>query len=81
MTRIAFFGHDSGDAAVRRRVRAFRDDGFDVIGFTMRRRDEVTTEWQNVVADLSKQDRFFFLALAPIDKRGWKGMGAGLLAP
>jgi succinoglycan biosynthesis protein ExoL len=48
MTRIAFFGHDAADAAVRRRVQGFRDDGLDVVGFTMRRRDDVVTEWKNV---------------------------------
>ena len=48
MTRIAFFGHDAADAAVRRRVQGFRDDGLGVIGFTMRRRDDVQTDWDNV---------------------------------
>jgi succinoglycan biosynthesis protein ExoL len=48
MTRIAFFGHDAADAAVRRRVQGFRDDGLDVIGFMMRRRDEAPTGWENI---------------------------------
>lgn len=48
MTRIAFFAHDAADAAVRRRVQGFRDDGLDVVGFTMRRRDDVSVDWQNV---------------------------------
>jgi succinoglycan biosynthesis protein ExoL len=48
MTRIAFFGHDAADAAVRRRVQGFRDDGLDVVGFTMRRSDTLATEWDNV---------------------------------
>lgn len=48
MTRIAFFGHDAADAAVRRRVQGFRDDGLDVVGFTMRRSDDVSVNWQNV---------------------------------
>lgn len=48
MTRIAFFGHDAADAAVRRRVQGFRDDGLDVVGFTMRRRDDVSVDWQNI---------------------------------
>ena len=52
MTRIAFFGHDAADAAVRRRVQGFRDDGLDVTGFTMRRRDDVVAGWDNV--DLGK---------------------------
>lgn len=45
---IAFFGHDAGDAAVRRRVRAFRDDGVRVTGFMMRRGEASAREWKNV---------------------------------
>ncbi len=48
MTRIAFFGHDAADAAVRRRVQGFRDDGLEVIGFTMHRRDDYSVDWDNV---------------------------------
>ena len=48
MTRIAFFGHDAADAAVRRRVQGFRDDGLDVIGFTMHRRNDHSVDWDNV---------------------------------
>jgi succinoglycan biosynthesis protein ExoL len=48
MTRIAFFAHDAADAAVRRRIQGFADDGLDVVGFTMRRRDDVKTEWRNI---------------------------------
>jgi succinoglycan biosynthesis protein ExoL len=48
MTRVAFFGHDAADAAVRRRVQSFRDDGLEVTGFMMRRKDEVETDWDNV---------------------------------
>jgi succinoglycan biosynthesis protein ExoL len=48
MTRIAFFGHDAADAAVRRRVRGFLDDGLEVTGFMMRRRDPGTLDWENV---------------------------------
>lgn len=48
MTQIAFFGHDAADAAVRRRVQGFRDDGLAVTGFTMRRRDDVAVDWDNV---------------------------------
>src|ERR1044071_5735234 len=48
MTRIAFFGHDAADAAVRRRVQGFRDDGLDVTGFMMRRRDDISPDWENV---------------------------------
>ncbi len=48
MTRIAFFAHDAADAAVRRRVQGFRDDGLDVVGFTMRRQEDVSIDWQNI---------------------------------
>lgn len=48
MTRIAFFGHDAADAAVRRRVKGFVEDGLDVTGFMMRRRDPGAMDWDNV---------------------------------
>lgn len=48
MTRIAFFGHDAADAAIRRRVRGFLDDGLQVTGFMMRRRDPGALEYENV---------------------------------
>jgi succinoglycan biosynthesis protein ExoL len=48
MTRIAFFGHDAADAAIRRRVQGFRDDGLDVTGFMMRRHDSVNIDWENI---------------------------------
>lgn len=48
MTRIAFFAHDAGDAAVRRRVRGFLDDGLHVTGFMMRRGEDATRDWPNV---------------------------------
>jgi len=46
--RVAYFGHDAGDAAIRRRVRAFADDSVSVTGFMMRRGDASPTEWKNV---------------------------------
>jgi len=48
MTRIAFFGHDAADAAVRRRVQGFLDDGLEVTGFMMRRRDPGAINWENI---------------------------------
>lgn len=48
MNRVAFFGHDVADAAVRRRARSFQDDGFQVTGFMMRRREPLAQEWDNV---------------------------------
>ncbi|KCZ86455.1 putative glycosyl transferase [Hyphomonas jannaschiana VP2] len=46
--RVAYFGHDAGDAAIRRRVRAFADDGVSVTGFMMRRGEASSTEWTNI---------------------------------
>ncbi len=48
VTRIAFFGHDAADAAVRRRVQGFLDDGLSVTGFMMHRRDPGAMAWDNV---------------------------------
>lgn len=48
MTKIAFFGHDAADAAIRRRVLSFLEDGFSVTGFMMRRRDPGSIEWNNI---------------------------------
>jgi succinoglycan biosynthesis protein ExoL len=48
MTRIAFFGHNAADAAVIRRVQAFRDDGIDVTGFMMRRGEDIPRNWENI---------------------------------
>lgn len=48
MTMIAFFGHDAADAAIRRRARAFLDDGFALTGFMMRRGDLPATEWASI---------------------------------
>lgn len=47
-THIAFFGHDSADAANRRRVQAFQDDGLRVTGYMMHRRDPGALNWENV---------------------------------
>ena len=48
MTRIAFFGHDAGDAAIRRRVVAFQGAGYDVTGLMMRRGDDRPRLWENI---------------------------------
>ncbi|HBH44696.1 MAG TPA: hypothetical protein DDY28_09830, partial [Hyphomonas atlantica] len=64
MTRIAFFGHDAADAAVRRRVKSFVGDGLEVTGFMMRRRDS-DPEWENV--DLGKtRDGAFLQRIAQV---------------
>jgi succinoglycan biosynthesis protein ExoL len=56
--RIAFFGHDAGDAAVRRRVQAFRDDGLDVTGFMMKRRADTAPDWDNIDLGLTADGAF-----------------------
>ncbi len=58
MTHIAFFGHDAGDAAIRRRVAAFRADGMDVTGYMMRRRTDIVPEWDNVDLGLTRDGDF-----------------------
>ena len=45
---VAYFGHDVSDAAIKRRVGAFRGDGLNVIGFMKRRSDNAEADWQNV---------------------------------
>ena len=47
-TKIAFFGHDAADAAIRRRVEAFQSAGLDIVGFMMRRRNPGELGWTNV---------------------------------
>ena len=45
---IAFFGHDSADAANRRRAQAFQDDGIKITGYMMHRRDPGQLNWTNI---------------------------------
>lgn len=63
MTRIAFFGHNVADAAVRRRVRGFEGDGFDIVGFMMRRGDdapgsEFKPDWKNYILGTTYDGKF-----------------------
>lgn len=46
--KIAFFGHDAADAAIRRRILSFVEDGLEVTGFMMRRGKAKPTEWTNI---------------------------------
>ena len=46
--RIAFFGHDSADAAIRRRIQALKHDGINVVGYMMHRRAPGHLDWDNV---------------------------------
>lgn len=45
--RVAFFGHDAYDAAIRRRIQSFHDDGLRVDGYMMRRGPLPETSWDN----------------------------------
>jgi succinoglycan biosynthesis protein ExoL len=47
VTHIAFFGHNVGDAAVRRRANAFMRAGHEVTGYMMRRGEPQTPGWKN----------------------------------
>ncbi|WP_299949956.1 hypothetical protein [Hyphomonas sp. BRH_c22] len=58
MIKVAFFGHDAGDAAVRRRVRAMRDGGIRVVGFMMRRQDNDAPEWVNIDLGVTRDGAF-----------------------
>jgi len=48
MTHIAFFAHDAADAAVRRRIQSFLDDGLEVTSFAMRRSEIVPSQWEQI---------------------------------
>lgn len=52
MTRIAFFGHDVHDAAIRRRAEACLADGFELDGYMMRRGAPGQARW--IAADLGE---------------------------
>lgn len=62
---IAFFGHDAADGAIRRRVRAMKNDGLHVTGYMMRRRENITPEWENFDLGLTR-DRAIFSRLKSI---------------
>jgi len=47
-TRIAFFGHNAQDAAVKRRIGSLQLTGSSVRGYTMRRDEEQACDWDNV---------------------------------
>ena len=49
---VAYFAHDWGDAAIKRRVAGFQRDRIDVAGFAMHRTDSIQPDW--VVADLGQ---------------------------
>lgn len=48
MQKVAYFGHDVADAAVRRRIWALEQDHLEVISFTKRRSGLLKTDWENI---------------------------------
>lgn len=48
MTHVAYFGHNVGDAAVRRRATAFRRAGCEVTGFMPHRGEVAPPDWRHV---------------------------------
>ncbi|MEM6891451.1 MAG: glycosyl transferase, partial [Pseudomonadota bacterium] len=46
--RVAYFAHDWGDAAIKRRVAGFARDHVEVLGFASYRRDPVQPDWVSV---------------------------------
>ena len=74
---VAYFAHDWGDAAIRRRVAGFRRDGMTVAGFAMHRAEGDRPDW--VVADLGQthDNRYLHRALA-IARAARRAQGAAL---
>ena len=56
--RVAFFGHDASDAAIRRRVKSLHDDGMHVDGYMMRRGALTDTAWRNYDLGVTKPGAF-----------------------
>ncbi|MDB5441076.1 MAG: putative glycosyl transferase [Caulobacteraceae bacterium] len=59
MRSVAFFGHNSDDAAVRRRAVAFQNAGIEVVGFMMRREEPaIAPTWRNIDLGLTSDARY-----------------------
>lgn len=57
--RISYFGHDSSDAAIRKRVHTFQKCGYDVHGFMNKRLDGPIPEWDNVELGETENGAYF----------------------
>lgn len=57
--RISYFGHDSSDAAIRKRVRTFEKCGYEVQGFMNKRFDGPVPEFQNVELGETENGAYF----------------------
>lgn len=71
MLKVAYFGHDASDAAIRRRVGALQNEGFSVLGFMNQRRDARKISWDNVKLANTKDGAFIDRILS-VFKGAWK---------
>jgi len=75
-SHIVFFGHDAADAAIRRRMHSFAQDGCNAVGFMMRRKAPKPTEWTNI--DLGQtQNGAFAQRIAMIFKGADRAVAEG----
>ncbi len=62
LSRLSYFGHDSSDAAIIKRVASLKESGLHVDGFMMKRFDGPEPDWDNVNLGQTKNaaylDRF-----------------------
>ncbi|UWQ21591.1 glycosyl transferase [Jannaschia sp. W003] len=73
--RVAYFGHNVGDAAVRRRVDALRRAGYEVLGLMPRRAGAAAPDWPHV--DLGEtRDNAYAARLAAIASGSRRAMEA-----
>ena len=56
--RIAYFGHDSSDAAIRKRVHSFREIGVEVYSYMMTRDPYHQPDWNNVELGVTKNGAY-----------------------
>lgn len=64
---IAFFAHERGDARVRKRIAALRDQGWKVLGFTFHRereKQDVPPDWENIHLGTTYNRRYLQRLLA-----------------
>ena len=57
--RISYFGHDSSDAAIRKRIRVFQSYGYEIDGFMNRRRNGPDPEWNNYELGETENGAYF----------------------
>lgn len=71
---VAFFGHDSGETVINKRVKAFQAAGADVSGFMFhreRRKDQAAPSWRNFALGTTV-DRNYLARLPKLVAALWK---------